>query len=249
MKTSFLSDQCRAIIFGSLLGDGSLRIHKPYKNARFSFRHSVAQREYFDWKVNQLEEISSQHNVWEQSADGFGRKKIRFQSLALESLTEIYRLTHKGNRLIVRRKWLNLLTPLSLAVWWLDDGSIIANGRKGVFCTDPIPLEEQKILAKYLQVVWGVNTKIGKTTRMRNGIQREYYRLWFHSVEEFKKFLTLILPHVKAPSMLPKVIILYKDSQLQQRWISEVSRLTGFSIDLVEYYLNQKKNKWKNFRK
>jgi len=173
MRKSFLSDRCREIILGSLLGDGSLRIHKPYKNARFSFRHSVHQKEYFDWKVNQLREVSSQNNVWKQKADGFGGEKMRFQSLALESLTEIYRLTHQhDHRLVVRRKWLNLLTPLSLAVWWLDDGSIIANGRKGVLCTDPIPIEEQKLLAKYLLKVWGINVKIGKITRVRNGIKK-----------------------------------------------------------------------------
>ena len=248
MIKSFLSDQCKEIILGSLLGDGSLRIHKPYKNARFSFRHSILQKEYFDWKVKRLTEISSQNNVWEQKADGFGGDKLRYQSLAIESLTEVYRQTHKNNNLTIKRKWLNLLTPLSLAIWWLDDGSIVGNGRKGVFCTDPFPLEEQKILSKYLLKVWGVSIKIGKITRNRNGIIKEYYRLWFRSTEELKKFLIIILPFIQVPTMLPKVLILYKDSQLQQRWISEVSKLTKFSIEQVEYYLKQKKNKWKNFR-
>jgi len=248
MIKSFLSDQCKEVILGSLLGDGSLRIHKPYKNARFSFRHSILQKEYFDWKVKQLTEISSQNNVWEQEADGFGGDKIRYQSLALELLTEIYHFTHKSNYLSIKRKWLNLLTPLSLAIWWLDDGSIVGNGRKGVFCTDPFPLKEQKILARYLLKVWGINVKIGKIVRDRNGIQKEYYRLWFRSTEELKKFLTIILPFVKVSSMLPKVLILYKDSQLQQRWISEVVQLTKFSTQQVEDYLKQKKNKWKNFR-
>jgi hypothetical protein len=244
---SFLSDRCREIIFGSLLGDGSLKIHKPYKNARFSFRHSMHQKEYFDWKVNQLNEISSRNNVWEQSADGFGGDKIRYQSLASESLTEIYRQTNRSNRLTVKRRWLNFLTPLSLMVWWLDDGSIISNGRKGVFCTDPFTLDEQKILSQYLLKVWGISVKIGKIERERDGVKKEYFRLWFRSTEELKKLL--ILPYMKIPSMLPKVLILYKDSQLQQRWISEVSKLTGFSIDLVEKYLQQKKEKWKHFRK
>ena len=43
--TSKLKEQ--AIILGSLLGDGSLKIHSGYKNARFSFRHSYKQQEYF----------------------------------------------------------------------------------------------------------------------------------------------------------------------------------------------------------
>ncbi|PIR02174.1 MAG: hypothetical protein COV62_02125, partial [Candidatus Nealsonbacteria bacterium CG11_big_fil_rev_8_21_14_0_20_35_11] len=56
MIKSFLSKNCKEIILGSLLGDGSLRIHKSYKNARFSFRHSVNQKEYFFWKAGQLKE-------------------------------------------------------------------------------------------------------------------------------------------------------------------------------------------------
>lgn len=248
MIKSFLSDQCKAIILGSLLGDGSLKIHKPYKNARFSFRHSIHQQDYFLWKAEQLREISSDKSIFFQKADGFGGEKIRYQSLALESLTELFKLTHKKNQLVIRRKWLNQLTPLSLAIWWLDDGSLISNGRKGVFCTDPFSFEDQKIIAKYLKKVWGVEVSIGKIKRLRNGIEKEYYRLWIRSSEELKKFLRIILPYVKSQSVLPKVLLLYKDSQLQQRWISEIVEKTGVSFDEVEKLLMVKKAKWKAYR-
>lgn len=248
MIKSFLSDQCKEIILGSLLGDGSLKIHKPYKNARFSFRHSIHQKEYFFWKVSQLKEISSESNIWEQKADGLGGKKIRYQSLALESLTELYQLTNKNNRIVIQRKWLNKLTPLSLAIWWLDDGSIIANGRKGVFCTDSFLFKEQQVLAQYLKKVWKVSVAIGKIARERNGKHTEYYRLWIRSSEELKKFLRIILPYIPVASMLPKVLILYKDSQLQQRWISEIKNSTKFSLSEINKYLSEKKSKWKSFR-
>ena len=248
IKLSFLSDQCKEIILGSILGDGSLRIQKPYRNARFSFRHSIHQKEYFWWKVEQLKEISGNKYSWEQEADGFGGKKLRYQSRALDSLTDLYRLSHKKSKLQIRRKWLNLLTPISLMIWWFDDGSIIGNGRRGVFCTDCFSYEEQKILARYLKKVWDINVTIGKIIRVREGVTKEYYRLWIRSSEELKKFLRVIIPHLKVSSMLPKVIILYKDSQLQQRWISEIAILTGFPLSLVEKYASEKRTKWKNFR-
>ncbi len=248
ITTSFLSDQCKEIILGSILGDGSLRIHKPYTNARFSFRHSIHQKEYFYWKAEQLKEISGNEYFWEQNADGFGGKKIRYQSRALGTLTDLYRLTHKKNKLWIRRKWLNLLTPRSLMVWWLDDGSIIGNGRRGVFCTDCFSYEDQKILVQYLKKVWGINVTIGKIIRVREGVTKEYYRLWIRSSETLQKFLRIILPHLKVHSMLAKVMILYRDSQLQQRWISEVSTLTGFPLAIVGKYAIEKRAKWKNFR-
>lgn len=248
MKQSSLSLGTKEAILGSILGDGSLRIQKGYKNARFAFRHSVRQKDYFFWKVKLLEEISSERSFWMQEPDGKGGKKLRFQSLALEELTKFYHLTHERGKLNIRRKWLNMLTPFSLAIWWLDDGSIIANGRKGVICTDPFSYEEQKILARYLLVVWKVKVHIGKVKVIYEGEVHEYYRLWIRSTDELKKFLRIVLPFVQVPSMLQKVILLYKDSQLQQRWISEISSLTGFSEDEVEKHLQEKKGRWKRFR-
>src|SRR3989344_6831389 len=169
MIKSFLSDQCKEIIFGSLLGDGSLKIHKSYKNARFSFRHSVHQKDYFFWKKEQLKEISGKSNFWRQKPDGLGGEKLRYQSTASESLTELYKLTHERNQFVIRRKWLNKLTPLSLAIWWLDDGSLISNGKRGVFCTDSFSLEAQKLLSRYLFKVWNVKVAIGRIVRERDG--------------------------------------------------------------------------------
>lgn len=249
MNKSFLSDQCKEIMLGMLLGDGSLKIHKPYKNARLSFRHSISQKDYFFWKVGELKEICSESCWWKQEPNGLGGEMLRFQSLALESLTEIHKLTYHHNELVIKRRWLNLLTPLSLAVWWLDDGSIIGNGRKAVLCTDPFALEEQKILAQYLLKVWKVRVAIGKIKRERDGVVKEYYRLWFRSSEELKKFLLIILPHIPVASMLYKAILLYKDSQLQQRWISEIVKNTKFPEELVSKLVDEKKSRYKSFQK
>ena len=248
MNSSFLSDRSKEILLGSLLGDGSLKIYPPYKNARFSFRHSIHQKDYFFWKAKELKEIAGNSYFWKQKPDGFGGEKLRYQSLALESLTELFNLTHRDGKFVARPQWLKLLTPLSLAVWWLDDGSLIVNSRRGVLCTDPFPYEFQQILANYLDRAWGVKVKIAKTFRKREGNIYEYYRLWIRSSEELKKFLRLILPHIKVASILPKVLLLYQNPELQQRWISEVSSLTGFSEKIVQKYVNEKKARWKCFR-
>jgi len=250
MKKSFLLNKSEEIILGSLLGDGSLRIHKDYKNARFSFRHSVRQKDYFFWKVSQLKDISGKNCYWEsKDRDGFGGKKLRYQSIATERLTDLYNLVCKKGKLKIQRKWLNLLTPLSLTIWWMDDGSIIGNGRKGVFCTESFSYKEQKILARYLKVIWKIKVHVGKIKRVWNGKEKTYYRLWIRSSEELKKFLRITLPQLEIESMLPKFLILYKDINLQQRWISEVVQLTGFKKSVVEKYLEIKKSKYKQFQK
>lgn len=245
-----LSDKTKEIILGSLLGDGSLKIHKGYKNARFSFRHSINQKDYFFWKVSQLKKISSAKSVFIQKKDGYGNnRKLRYQSQAMPELSELYNLTHKHNHLKIRRKWLNQMTALSLAIWWFDDGSLISNSRKGVFCTDGFDKPSVKILSQYLQKVWNIKTVVAPVSRKRDGKQSEYWRIWIRSTNELKNFLKIIIPYTFAPSMLRKVIMLYKDRQLQQRWISEIKNFTGFSKQEIENQLQIKIQKWKNFRK
>lgn len=231
-----LKDRCKEIILGSLLGDGSLKIQKSYKNARFSFRHSVRQRDYFFWKVKELKEISSENCFWEQND-----RKFRYQSLVAESLTELYYLTHQNGKISISRKWLNQLTPLSLTVWWLDDGSLVSDSRQGVFCTDGFDRKGILALKDYLKERWMVKTQIGKAS--------QYYRLWIYSSEELKKFLRIILPYIPVVNTLPKVILLYKDPNLQQRWTSEICQFTKFPRQIIEKYLTEKKKKWRMFRR
>ncbi len=241
-----LSSKCKEIILGSVLGDGSLKLHSGYRNARFSFRHSITQKEYFYWKADQLSEVSSERNIFKQeSGDGSfsSNDKLRFQSLALPELTDLFNLLHNQGRFIISHDWLNQLSELSLAMWWFDDGSIISNGRRGVLCTDGFNMPCNETLAHYLRDKWNVEVKIGVV----NG-KRKYYRLYFYSVDQLKKFLRIILPYVPVEEMIYKVVLLYKDAQLQQRWISEVTKLSGFEHSTIKNIVENKKSRWKKFR-
>jgi LAGLIDADG DNA endonuclease family len=235
-----ISSRSKEIILGSLLGDASLIISKGYKNARFQFRHSIVQEEYFNWKANQLKEISSENSCHLQHPDGWSRvEKLHYQSFSLPCLTELYNLTHSDGEFVFRKEWLMMLTPLSLLVWWLDDGSLVKNSRQGVLCCEGFDLESITMLRGHLQEQWNIVTHIG-----RRGI---YHHLRFYSTEELKKFLRLILPQFVVSSMLPKMLLLYRDLELQQRWISEVNELTGFSNDVIENYVAPKRQRWAEF--
>lgn len=240
MEKPSLSYRAEKIILGMLLGDGSLKIHDRYTNARLAFRHSTVQKEYFLWKVSQLKEISSTKDMWVQPPALGKNDMLRYQSAALPVLTDLYRLVTENGKLRIRRKWLNKMTALSLAVWWMDDGSIVGSGRKGVLCTDGFSEKEVEILSQYLKVVWKVNTKIfpcGRPGQFRLSLMAE--ELW--------KFLKIIVPHIPVESMLPKVCMMYSDPNLQQRWISELNSLSQFPPEAIEKALREKKAKWKKF--
>lgn len=245
-----LSDRTYALIVGSLLGDGSLKLHPHYVNARFSFRHSAKQQHYFEWKVSQFAEISAGQSVFLQQPDGFSQNlKLRYQSKALPALTDLYQLTHDNKRFRIQRRWLNRMSSLSLAIWWLDDGSLISNGKRGVFCTDGFDEASVKLLARYLQVTWDIRTHVASIYRLRDGKRYQQYRLWIRSSEELKKLLRIIAPHIAVKDMLYKVLVLYKDPILQQRWISELASLTSFTEAELVATAEQRKSMLGAFQK
>lgn len=236
-----LSMSTKQILLGSLLGDGSFKIPKNYKNARFSERHSIIQKDYLRWKFNQLNtELKGAISISKPEKSSYSKHaKIIYQSATNENLTVLHHLTHVQNQKVIKRNWLNNLTALGLAIWWCDDGSLNVLKRQGVFCTDSFTRKEQLILARYLEVDWGINCKIIENpvkNRSKETIRVDY-QLRFSTFANLQAFFRLILPFIPVPSMLYKVMICYDDPIYQQRWISEVKRtLPHFSSEVTTMY-------------
>lgn len=201
-----LSDCCKSVILGSILGDGSLKKYKGQKNPRLSIRHSIINKEYLLWKMEFLTELNSPKSLLTQDPHGFSKnEKLLYQSKCHEELNKLYNLTYKNNQLAIQRKWLNRLTPLSLAVWWCDDGSLIGNRKKGVLCTDGFDEKSVILLSRYLLKVWDIKTRVGNVKKVYKGKEKLYPRIWI-STNELKKFIEIIKDHVPT-SMKRKIEI------------------------------------------
>ena len=261
LKNISLSYQCIQIILGGLLGDSSLKLQKGYKNARLQIRHSITQKEYLLWKADKLKEIANASTCIQiQKADGFSKnEKIAFMSKALPELSEIHKVVCKNNLLRIERHWLNHFDELALLVWWLDDGSIIANGKKGVFCSDAFDYPSHKILRRYLIVVWDITPTIGNLYRQKNDKSNKavlveekkdllarqedrvytksvYHRLYLNN-QELRKLFHLIMPLLKTASMVKKFALRYNDSEHQQRWISKMkAEMPTFHKEIDDLY-------------
>ena len=235
-----LSQECKSIIFGSVLGGGSLKLTPGFDNARLTIKHTTPQADYMNWIAPKLWEIAAPKSLSERPASGFSKhNKLVFQSAAKPQLTDLWKLMGKNN-LIVRRSWLNHMTELSLAVWWFDDGSITSNYRKGVICTDNFHVDFCRILAQYLEVSWGISCKVRpkSSAPARPGRENLDCRLYLSNTQ-VKKLLCLILPYAETPFMVKKCLLIYKNIDFQQRWISQMKKLlpkVGIAIlkDIVE---------------
>jgi len=121
-----LSEQQFQVILGSLMGDGNLSPNLRDRNGvRFRMGHGVKQIDYLQWKTDLLGNIK--HSARENDE---GSRFVDFTPLS--ELGELRRAVYLGDgKKFLSEDYLKALTPLALAVWYMDDGSFTLRS-KGV---------------------------------------------------------------------------------------------------------------------
>jgi recombination protein RecA len=114
-----LSPQQWQVVLGGLMGDGALspsRI-KGSLGTRFRIGHGAKQVEYLDWKASMFGNIAQSRSV--------NAKGAAFVDLTpLPELAELRQTVYWGDKKKhLSYDYLKALTPLALAVWYMDDGS------------------------------------------------------------------------------------------------------------------------------
>src|SRR6266568_4708756 len=126
IKTSVVSSLKR-LSTGATTGDGALSpaIRTDDDSARFRMGHGLDQAAYLDWKVSLLQNISHSRSTNEKGAEF-----ADFTPLA--ELGELRRAVYFGDgKKHLSWDYLKALTPLSLAIWYMDDGCFTVRS-KGV---------------------------------------------------------------------------------------------------------------------
>lgn len=147
----------RSILVGTLLGDGHLDTQNGRKTFRLKIEHTHSQRFYTQWLYEQLQD-------WVRTPLASKSKSIGtsvtihdwFQTLSVVQF-RFYGLQfydnagHKRVPKIIRR----LLTPLAMAVWFMDDGSAKSKHHKAIvlnthsFSRRDITLLQQALSERY----------------------------------------------------------------------------------------------------
>jgi Cytochrome C and Quinol oxidase polypeptide I/LAGLIDADG DNA endonuclease family len=141
------------IIFGSLLGDGKLEMSIRSKHARFGFIQSINTKSYFLVLFSIFSKFCSANYRTYTFLDKRTNKNytsLNFWTKALPIFTSFYNDFYKGKIKIVP-SCLDLLTPLALAHWIMQDGSYHISSHGIYLCTDNfIPLDTIR-LANHLK--------------------------------------------------------------------------------------------------
>ncbi len=201
-----LSDFQWEVILGSLMGDGSLSPSRSGYAARFRIGHGAAQTEYADWKASLFANLSVSRLINVKGA-------VFHDVQPLPELAELRRAVYLPEGKMLSEDYLKALTPLSLALWYMDDGTfaVRSKGRqartvglsgRSEICVQAMSPGSRRRLVDYLGDTWGLRPVL------RERGARKMAVLTFDR-HETAKLHALIAPFVH-PSMEHKLLPSYR---------------------------------------
>ncbi|MBR4304206.1 MAG: hypothetical protein IKT81_02620 [Clostridia bacterium] len=187
LRSAEFSQRQKDICFGSLLGDAYLR--PSGNNASLSFTHGERQLDYLRWKYNEFSDFVTMKDFNKSHKEFRGNlPTYSFSTVSHPFLGWAREICYPDGRKKVSDFWLSQLSPLSLAVWYMDDGSINKRYKTIVLCTNSFSAEEHQLLIEYFRSSYGIEAKLEPR---RNG----QFVLRINSSQS-KSFLDIVAPHI-----------------------------------------------------
>ena len=175
------------ILAGSILGDAYVA---PL--GKIQIEHSIKQHEYVEWKYQELATISypsppvALRHVCRKSGQTYD--SLRFWTR--QFFRSLRKRFYEGKQKIFP---VDLhITPLILAVWYMDDGHYEKKKNRCILATDCFDLNSLKRISRSFQKDLGINPTIRKSGKMA-----------FNSLD-CNKFRSVIAPHI-IPAMSYKI--------------------------------------------
>jgi hypothetical protein len=190
---SSLSMEQEEVLIGGLLGDTYLYSYENHKNAGISIARSIKDYDYLEWQYNLYIDFCSKGiRKFFSSFRGKGKKteQCSFRTRVSNLFTPFRKKWYPSGIKIVPKDL--ILTPLIVAIWFCDDGSITYSGKKSrrvAFYTDGFTKNEVEFLANLLSDTLGIKIKI---TRKKNAKINYGYYLYTCNKKDIKKFVNYI---------------------------------------------------------
>jgi len=190
-----LTKQQTNVLIGTILGDGFLQ-KTGEKNARLRLEHSQKQKDYVLWKGNIFGRLfQGKPNYLERVHPDTKAtyKYCRWQSSAGPAFGKWRKYFYpNGKKIIPKNVGDFLVEPLSLAVWYMDDGYFNKIDRNSYIYLGRVTRTEAEILQKAIKENFGIEATIYDK-------KNKGFTLFF-GVMETKALQTLIHPFI-IPSL------------------------------------------------
>lgn len=207
-----MNDLQKEVVVGSLLGDGWLQGRDRY-NWTFCKKQKSTRKEYLDWHFSVLGDLSCSLALKEEklkfecykSHDKISSCYL-FSTHANKEFTDMaQRWYKKENGKFVCNEWGQkikvvpddlVLSPVSMAVWFCDDGTNSVEHRTAVIYTDGFTKKECNFLSDKIFDTFSISTTV-HTSRGKPVIRI--------SAKDYVNFIEIIKPHVVWPCFKYKV--------------------------------------------
>lgn len=182
-----LTQRQREILIGTLLGDAHLEKNGRYSRVRID--HYDKHKAYIFWLAQELLPFSLKPRkiVEVDKRNDKQYSRWHFSTKSLPIFDEFRTLFYQNGRKIIPPSLDTLLSPLSLAIWYMDDGFRRRDSKGFYLCTSSFTEEEQDLLRGLLQ------RKFELLTRVHH--QHELGRIFIPSVSA-DTFNNLVKPFV-----------------------------------------------------
>ncbi len=192
-----LTKKQQQILIGTILGDGHLENNG--RGARLRVDHTLKQEDYVRWKHAEFGSfVTAKPRVirsFHKTSEKF-YERLHFSTFSSDVFLEWKNLFYKNKKKIIPKNIQSILTsPLSLAVWYMDDGYKRNDCNALRLNTDLFSIAEQQLLSRCLKKNFGIDSKIHKKGKS--------YCLYVPQ-KSSKKFCELVRPYM-VDSLLYKV--------------------------------------------
>src|SRR5207244_1805431 len=195
------------VLLGGLMGDRALSPTRSRYSARLRWGHGVKQAGYSDWKASLFSNVGVSRST--------NAKGAMFHDVQppLAELAELRQAMYVDGKKVLSHDYLKRLTPLSLAIWYMDDGTFAlraaglqertrdGSGRSEI-CVQAIESTSRQRLAAHLADTWDIHPQL-----VERGARKMAYLVF--PKDETAKLHALIAPFIH-PSMQYKLLHRYR---------------------------------------
>lgn len=196
-----LTDIQFEFMIGTMLGDGCLQMMRASRNSWLTIKHCEAQREYVEWKHNIMKSFTATEVLnFIDYAHGKEYEKYYFRTICHPIFTELHNIFYDSGVKVVTNEICDLITPFSVAVWFMDDG--FASRRHLVFATESFTEPELARLQNMFKNKFNIYTSLWFSS-YRKGSNQKMYKIAIlrKSVDDLAG---MIRPYI-IPSMMYKL--------------------------------------------
>ncbi len=158
-----LTKEQKSILIGIILGDAYLQ-KTGKQNSRLRLEHGLRQKNYLLWKVNSLKCLFNGKPKYLQRIHPITNKTysyVRHQSNSSRLLGKLREKFYKnGTKIIPKDLREILVSPLSLAVWFMDDGYYYLRDKCGYLYLGNVSGKEVIIVKEALLQNFSLKVKV-----------------------------------------------------------------------------------------